>query len=182
MGNPLQDRRTPQDFAASGQVIEISEKIGNFERLAEIVEADLGALEPDRLPRDWRESPVDGQLSFGFTGAQGGVPALEGQVVATIHAVCQRCLEPFRLPLAVKLRLLFGAEQSAGDGGYEVWELKEDKLCPADVVEEALIMAMPFSARHDFDTHCVKADAVEDRAEKTVRPFADLKSQMGKEN
>jgi len=182
MGNPLQDRRTPQDFAASGQVIEISEKIGNFERLAEIIEADLGALEPDRLPRDWRESPVDGQLSFGFTGAQGGVPALEGQVVATIHVVCQRCLEPFRLALAVKLRLLFGAEQSAGDGGYEVWELKEDNLCPADVVEEALIMAMPFSAMHDIDTHCVKADAVEDRAEKTVRPFADLKSQMGKEN
>ena len=182
MGNPLQDRRTPQDFAVSGQVIEISEKIGNFERLAEIIEADLGALEPDRLPRDWRESPVDGQLSFGFTGAQGGVPALEGQVVATIHAVCQRCLEPFRLPLAVKLRLLFGAEQSAGDGGYEVWELKEDKLCPADVVEEALIMAMPFSAMHDFDTQCVKAVAVEDRAEKMVRPFADLKSQMGKEN
>ncbi len=182
MGNPLQDRRTPQDFAASGQVIEISEKIGNFERLAEIVEADLGALEPDRLPRDWRDSPVDGQLRFGFIDARGGVPALEGQVVATINAVCQRCLEPFRLPLAVELRLLFGAEQSAGDGGYEVWELKEDKLCPADLVEEVLIMAMPYSAMHDFDVHCVKADAVEDRAEKTVRPFADLKSQMDREN
>lgn len=182
MGNPLQDRRTPQDFAASGQVIEISEKIGNFERLAEIVEADLGALEPDRLPRHWRDSPIDGQLRFGFIDAQGGVPALEGQVVATINAVCQRCLEPFRLPLAVELRLLFGAEQSAGDGGYEVWELKEDKLCPADLVEEVLIMAMPYSAMHDFDVHCVKADAVEDRAEKTVRPFADLKSQMDREN
>lgn len=182
MGNPLQDRRTPQDFAASGQVIEISEKIGNFERLAEIVEADLGALEPDRLPRHWRDSPIDGQLRFGFIDAQGGAPALEGQVVATINAVCQRCLEPFRLPLAVELRLLFGAEQSAGDGGYEVWELKEDKLCPADLVEEVLIMAMPYSAMHDFDVHCVKADAVEDRAEKTVRPFADLKSQMDREN
>jgi len=73
MGNPLQDRRTPQDFAASGQVIEFSEKLGNFERLAEIVEADLGALEPDRIPRDWRDSPIDGQLSFGFIDAQGGV-------------------------------------------------------------------------------------------------------------
>jgi len=81
-----------------------------------------------------------------------------------------------------ELRLLFGAEQSAGDGGYEVWELKEDELCPADLVEEALIMAMPFSAMHDFDAPCVKADAVEDRAEKTVRPFADLKSQMDREN
>jgi uncharacterized metal-binding protein YceD (DUF177 family) len=182
MGIPLQDRRTPQDFAASGQVIEFSEKIGNFERLAGIVEADLSALEPDKLPRDWRDSPIDGQLSFGFIDAQGGVPALEGQVVATINAVCQRCLEPFRLPLAVELRLLFGGEQSAGDGGYEVWELKEDELCPADLVEEALIMAMPFSAMHDFDAHCVKADAVEDRAEKTVRPFADLKSQMDREN
>jgi len=182
MGNPLLDRRTPQDFAASGQVIEISEKIGNFEKLAEIVEADLGALEPDRLPRDWCDSPIDGQLSFGFIDALGGVPALEGQVVATINAVCQRCLEPFHLSLAVELRFLFGAEQSVGDSGYEVWELKEDKLCPADLVEEALIMAMPFSAMHEFDAHCVKADEVERRTGKTIKPFADLKSQMDREN
>jgi len=182
MGNPLLDRRTPQDFAASGQVIEISEKIGNFEKLAEIIKVDLGALEPDKLPRGWRDSPVDGQLRFGFVDAQDGVPALEGQVVATINAVCQRCLEPFCLSLAVEMRLLFAGEQSAGDGGYEVWELKEDKLCPADLVEEALIMAMPFSAMHDIDEHCVEAEAVEDRAEKTVRPFADLKSQMDREN
>ena len=182
MSNPLQDRRTPQDFAASGQVIEISEKIGNFEQLAEIVAAGLDGLEPDKLPRDWRDSPVDGQLRFGFVDAQDAVPALEGQVVATINAVCQRCLEPFQLSLALELRLLFGGEQSAEYGGYEVWELQEDKLCPADLVEEALIMAMPFSAMHDFDAQCVKADAVEDRAEKTVRPFADLKSQMDREN
>jgi len=184
MGNPLQDRRTPQDFAASGQVIEISEKIGNFEKLAEIVEADLGTLEPDKLPRNWRDAPVDGQLGFSFLDAQGCVPALEGQVVATISAVCQRCLEPFRLPLAVELRLLFGGDQSAdgSDNAYEVWELQDDKLCPADLIEEALIMAMPDTARHEDNAQCIAADADEEQVGKTVTPFADLKSQMEKDN
>jgi len=184
MGNPLQDRRTPQDFAASGQVIEISEKIGNFQKLAEIVEADLGALEPDKLPRDWRESPVAGQLGFGFIDAQRGIPALEGQVVATINAVCQRCLEPFRLPVEVELRLLFGGDQSAGDGdnGYEVWELHEDELCTADLIEEALIMAMPLSAMHEDNAQCVTKDKSEEGQGKIVRPFANLKSQMVEEN
>jgi len=184
MGNPLQDRRTPQDFAASGQVIEISEKIGSFEKLAGIVEADLGALEPDKLPRDWRELPVAGQLGFGFVDAQRGVPALEGQVVATINAVCQRCLEPFRLPLEVELRLLFSGDQSAGDddNGYEVWELQEDELCPADLIEEALIMAMPFSAKHADNAQCVAADKNEEGKGETARPFANLKSQMDEEN
>jgi uncharacterized metal-binding protein YceD (DUF177 family) len=184
MGNPLRDRRTPQDFAACGQVIEISEKIGDFEKLAEIVEADLGALEPDKLPRDWRDLPVAGQLGFSFVDAQHGVPALEGQVVATINAVCQRCLEPFRLPLEVDLRLLFGGDQpaSAGDNGYEVWELKEDELCPADLIEEALIMAMPYSAMHEDSAQCVKADKTEAGKGETVRPFANLKSQMEEEN
>jgi len=43
-------------------------------------------------------------------------------------------------------------------------------------------MAMPFSAMHDFDAHFSKTDAVEERAEKTVSTFADLKSQMDSEN
>ncbi len=108
MGNPLRDRRTPSKLAASGQVIELSDKIGDFERLTAIIEADLAALNPDKLPSDWRDSVVSGQLAFGFTDALGGLqpegrwPAAEGHVEVMINMVCQRCLEPFELPLAAR--------------------------------------------------------------------------------
>ena len=47
MGNPLQDLRTAVEFASVRQVIEISEKISSFDKLSEIVEADLAALARD---------------------------------------------------------------------------------------------------------------------------------------
>jgi len=183
MGNPLRDRRTPSELAASGQVIEIEEKITNFERLAGIVEADLLTLDPDKLPSDWRDTVVAGRLGFSFSDTHNSVPALHGEVEVTIDAVCQRCLEPFRLPLAAELRLLFVEKNAATVkvDGYEKWELAEEKLRPLDLVEEALIMAMPFAAMHANDESCNKPEEVIDEPGGKVQPFATLRSQMDDE-
>ena len=171
------------ELAASGQVIEFTEKLGGFERLARIVEGDLETLDPDKLPSDWREQRVSGRLSFGFADAQDGLPMLQGEVTATIDAVCQRCLDAMQLPLSVELKLLFaGTESTAEDGGFESWELEDDFLRPIDIVEEALIMAMPLAAMHvDSDT-CAKPEAQQAEASETIRPFAALRAQMDKEN
>jgi len=180
MGNPLRDRRPLAELAVQGQVIEITEKIGDFERLAGIVESDLAALDPDKLPRDWRDSAVTGRLVFGFMDAQQRVAVLEGEVAATVDAVCQRCLEPFRLVLHSELRLLpatSGDSALAGDA-FDVWELDDDTVCPADIVEESLIMAMPLAAMHDSGEACGKFDTEASDASPTTRPFATLKSQL----
>ena len=180
MGNPLRDRLPLAELAAKGQVIEIADKVGNFERLAQIVEADLKALDPDRIPRDWRDSALTGRLEFGFADAQKRVVVLDGDVMATVDAVCQRCLEPFRLPLSASLRLLPVASGGnvAEGSDIEVWELDEDKVCPADIVEEALIMAMPFAAMHESTDECKRYDQVVEEAGQTTRPFADLKARL----
>jgi uncharacterized metal-binding protein YceD (DUF177 family) len=82
--------------------------------------------------------------------------------------------------------------QQAADGfdDYEVWELDEQTLRPQDIVEELLIMAMPFSAKHDNMADCkvfLSADpsagssddpSHDDGTEKLVKPFAALRSQM----
>ena len=180
MGNPLHVRRPIAELAAKGQVIEIAEKLGGFERLAGIVAADLAALDPDKVPRGWREAAVTGRLEFGFADAQQQVPSLVGNVAVTVAAVCQRCLEPFRLPLAAELRLLpTTLEQGLSAGaGFEPWELDDDRVCPADIVEEALIMAIPLSAMHDTAAACREFEAPGGEAERTVRPFAALKDRM----
>ena len=153
-------------------------------KLAGIVEADLGSLDPDKLPPAWRDTVVTGQLSFGFAAAQGGAPALQGQVTAKIDAVCQRCLEAMQLPLVVDLQLLFGEDASvpAGDGSYEVWELEEEELRLLDLVEEALIMAMPLAAMHVDSKTCHGPEVVEDDRGERIQPFAALKSRMEEEN
>jgi len=182
MGNPLRDRRPLAELAGQGQVIEITEKIGDFERLAGIVERDLAALDPDKLPRDWRDSAVIGRLVFGFKDAQQQVPVLEGEVAVTVDAVCQRCLEPFQLNLRSELRWLpvTSGDSAFADDDFEVWELGDEAVCPADIVEESLIMAMPFSARHETGGTCKKIDTEASDASQTTRPFAALKSQLDK--
>jgi len=180
MGNPLRVRRPIAELAAKGQVIEIAEKLGDFERLAGIVEADLATLDPDKIPRDWRDSAVSGRLEFGFADARQQVPSLVGDVAVTVDAVCQRCLEPFRLPLAIELRLLpTTTEQGVSAGAeFELWELDDDRVCPAEIVEEALIMAMPLSAMHDTAEACREFEPAGGEVERTARPFAALKDRM----
>jgi len=184
MGNLLQDHRTATEFASVGQVIEIADKISSFESLASIVEADLAALDPEKMPTGWRESLVTGELQFGFADAAGSVPTVTGSAMVEVGAVCQRCLEPFQLKLGIEPRLLLLDEQQAADGyeDFEVWELDEQTMRPQDIVEELLIMAMPFSAMHDNMADCkafLSTDSSDNEgAEKLVKPFAALRSQM----
>lgn len=182
MGNPLRDRRPVAELAARGQVIEISEKIGSFNGLARIVEDDLSTLDADTIPHDWREAPVTGRLEFGFLDAQRQVPAIEGAVRATVDAVCQRCLRPFRPELDVELRLLPGVDgQSAAvTEGFEVWEIEDESIRPIDIVEEALIMALPLSAMHDASADECGEPVTEagDDGPTTTRPFASLRAQL----
>lgn len=184
MGNPLRDRRTPSELAARGQVVEFEEKVSEFNRLSAMLEGELATLETDKLPDGWRNAPVSGRLSFGFADAQDAVAMLEGHVAATIDTVCQRCLEPFQLPLAVELRLMFGDEESVAQSGadFEVWELDDETLRPLDVVDEVLVMAMPLAAMHVDSPACRPADAVEAVGKQNIRPFASLKAQMDSKN
>ena len=119
MGNPLQQRRTPAEFAANSEVIEISGKVGDFKQLAEIASTDLAALDADMIPTGWREHEVRGELRFRFLDAQNTLPALQGQLRTRIDAVCQRCLVPFELTLSTELRLLFGGEAAIEQDGEE---------------------------------------------------------------
>ena len=175
MGNPLTDRRTPQELAMSRQVVELADKIGEFERLSAVVAADLDALDAEKRPAGWRDALVAGRLEFGFAGGREDTPALDGEVETTISAVCQRCLEPMQLTLRAELKLLLANREY---DGYEAWELDGETVRPLDIVDEALVMAMPISAMHTDSDKCRPVAATTDVAEDKTRPFAALRAQM----
>ena len=180
MGNTLRDHRTPSDLAAIGQVIDFKEKISDFEHLAKIVEDDLAALDPAKMPLGWRESVVTGQIQFGESVAHEGLPVLDGRVMANVDAVCQRCLNALQVPLDVELKLLFSDSDKSDDrcGDYDVWELEGETLRPLDLIEEALIMALPLAAKHSESAVCKRLGVDEDGAQRTATPFEDLKARM----
>ena len=78
--------------------------------------------------------------------------------------------------------LLSGSETSVPSSPPSIWELQEEALRPQDIVEELLIMAMPFSAMHDTIADCKAFELAELSAEandeKVLRPFASLRMQM----
>jgi uncharacterized metal-binding protein YceD (DUF177 family) len=181
MVNPLLERAPPKVFAERGQIIEKQEKLELFPRLSEVVGDDLRRLADEATPGAWRQSPVEIRLAFGWADTARGLPILEGHAAAEVPAVCQRCLEAFGLVLETDLRLLFtGPGRSVDESlDYEVWELEEPSLRPLDVVDEALVMAMPLAAMHESEADCgALAEKVKVEKEVQARPFADLKAQM----
>lgn len=181
MTSPMLDCVSPTDLANRGQVIETKGRVADFDRLVEAVESELSVLPATERPQQWQQAPVDIRLRYGWSELQPGMPVLEGWTSTRIAAVCQRCLEPFELAITAELKLLLpppDADAVTSDE-FEVWEFDDDDVSPHDIVEEALIMAMPFSAMHQSDEECgasrPDSDADEDEA---VRPFADLKSLM----
>jgi uncharacterized metal-binding protein YceD (DUF177 family) len=184
MANPLIERILPKEAAALGQLIEYKGKVGDFDRLVEIVEADIAAISTRLEPQNWRAEPVDIRLEFGWADGLQDVPAISGRAAAVLPAVCQRCLTSFDLALEASVNmLLLAAGQAAEVETHEVWELEDEAIQALDVVEEALVMAMPLAPTHEAGETC-KALTVEseDSGSETVRPFADLRSQMEKTN
>lgn len=181
MVNLMLELEPPEELASRGQVIETTKKISDFNRLSEILAADLSGLPDTRNPQQWRQNPVNITLRFGWIEARPGIPSVEGSVSTVATLICQRCLKPLELQVDVELHLLLPQTDvsPAGYEGYEIWEFDENDVRPADIVEEALIMALPFSALHKSSDSCrqLSEDRQPDESRKT-RPFEDLKSLM----
>lgn len=190
MDDPLRDRRSVAELAENGQVIEISGVIGDLARLSKVVEADLATLDPADVPENWRARPVVGRLTFGPVPGDGRAATMRGTLDAALVSVCQRCLRPFEWRLATTLRLLLveAGDESAGRDGFEVWELDGSDTSAAEIVDEALVMALPLSVRHDESDRCVDLGtgsrpdtAPAETGERMTMPFAGLAEQMGRE-
>jgi uncharacterized protein len=185
MANPLLDRALPEELADRGQVFEFKGKIKDFPRLIEIAEADLRSVSEHGRPREWQAAPVNIRLGFAWADARREIPALEGEISTAVVAVCQRCLEPFELPLetTLKMLLLKSADATTAQDEFEIWEVEGDGVRPLDIVEEALIMALPLSAMHESRDLCGPlAENVTNEHKETVTPFADLRSRMNESN
>lgn len=188
MATPLHQYVSPQDLAERQQILEYNGNIGEFERLSEIAAADLAADGAAPGPEEWRGAPVAIRLQFAWADARQEVPMLSGQVAAEMPAVCQRCLKAFRYTLEndVKMAIVAGSAgecELADRPGTDVWEIEQDKLRLIDVVEEALIMAMPLAPMHGDDHPCGRSvQAARESSVDKVTPFADLKTHMDKMN
>jgi uncharacterized protein len=117
-----------------------------------------------------------GSLEFRIRGSSdaGQRPRLEVSVTGEINLKCQRCMGSLPFPVAVKSSLLV----LAGSAAVETAELDELDGIPADahadvwaLVEDEVLLAIPYAARHPEGQCAAAVDLSVDRA---ASPFAVL--------
>ena len=117
------------------------------------------------------------ELSYTLQGGcdRGQRLFLELSVEGRLSLVCQRCLQPMPFELAERSRIvLFADEESLDEAMLSDEELEgmvsEKELDVRTLLEDQILMALPFSPRHD---DC-ESDALDKINQDKPNPFAVL--------
>lgn len=120
-----------------------------------------GSLPVSRLDRlkqalaDLQDTPqTDLQVELQLRRDKTRAPKLEGRVRGELTMTCQRCLRPFQFVLdaAIDLRLVFNEEEENRVlKDAEPYLVEDDQLPFHVIVEEEVLLALPFSARCERD-------------------------------
>jgi uncharacterized protein len=147
------------EFASAGAMQQGRMPLGGFPRLKDQLASDAGEVGYAI------EGVLDGR----------GRPSLRLRVNGTLQLRCQRCLEAMPLEVAEEQLLVLAATQAEIDADPAEPSapdrvLAGKQMALRDLVEDQLILALPYAPRH---ARC-KAAGLEDEGK--VSPFADLRS------
>lgn len=166
MPDPTLHRRLPSRELAAGR-----------RTLAGTVDAaGLAPRLAEALARKKPAGTVDYELSF--APGPGGAVAVTGRLEARLEATCQRCLRPFTLELEVPVGVLL---EAGGETGSD-WEATVATASLAELIEEELLLALPFQPRHP-QPDCAPDEADsggtgEGAGGESQRPFAGLREAL----
>lgn len=154
-----------------------------------------GVTALSNLPRlaefasDKTEQPVEVLLDF-FRDEEGR-QCIRGQVSAQLVVTCQRCLKPMVQVVASNIDLVIvrsDDENRSLSSEQDGWQVSDDQIELATLLEDEILLAMPIVALHDDCQPQVVRDApIVDVAsssanERKVTPFsvlAELKKHQG---
>ncbi|MCG5512618.1 YceD family protein [Ectothiorhodospira shaposhnikovii] len=124
-------------------------------RLADKSRVLEGVLDMAAMPRlaEAMGEPARGlcRVELTFDRGPSGRPRLTGHVVAELAPLCQRCLEPMRLPVdsRFEMRLVQEDRQAAGALDEEdVLVVGDERLDLAALVEDELMLCLPVVPLH----------------------------------
>jgi len=152
-------------------------------KLAESGGTLAGELDPTQLPRlvDRLAPAVDAagaRIAWRIAGGHDalGHPALTLALEGTVFLVCQRCLRSFAAPVVQQTELLLARDElelARLDAEEPEVVLAGALLDPVTLVEDELLLSLPFSPRHAKD-QCVAAAPAAAAAQAVPSAFAQL--------
>jgi len=138
-----------------------------------------GVVPVAELPRlqDLLADPA-GEISYVVRGWQGkdGKPSLEVSMEGVCQLRCQRCLGGFAYPVKLVTRLMLASQAELDDAAIDEADeqdsiLADDHLDVLALLEEELLLSLPFAPKHPLGT-C--RPAVEELERPDENPFAIL--------
>lgn len=116
-------------------------ELKRFNRLADLLASDVGMVRAElRFHRD-----------------SGGWLVVELEYETKVQLLCQRCLEPLEYAIKDKVEVALLESESLEKylpDHYESLVLDEDRLMPAMLVEDELIISLPLVPRHERPEDC----------------------------
>ena len=150
------------EFASAGATQQGVLPLSGFERLRDVLASEAG------------------EVAYELKGVRDerGRPGLRLRVQGTLQLRCQRCLAPLALDVHADELLVLAATQAEIDAEPADVEspdrvLAAKQMAVAELVEDELILALPFAPRHEG---CEAGARIGEGA--MMRPFADLRDKL----
>lgn len=135
MSAALPELIEPMRLAAKGARLRGDIELSKMTRLAPHLQTQAGAVCVD----------------ISFSKNNKGVQRINGELKAQLKVLCQRCLEPMEIPVCAELKLeltdTLAAEPRIQDN-YEPLLVTAESLSLVELVEDELLLALPFSPMH----------------------------------
>jgi uncharacterized protein len=152
------------EFAAAGAKQQGFWAVGDFPRLRDMLVSDAG------------------EIRYEIEGTRDalGRPALRVRIRGALQLRCQRCLEPMRFDVDSDEILVLAATQEEIDAEPTDPEtpdrlLAADEVRVRELLEDELILALPYAARHEG---CDIGG--ESHGDERISPFAGLRGMLRK--
>ncbi len=157
------------------------------------IEGTMSFEQMPRLRESLKGQHGEVQVVLRFNRGASGLYMVVGEVRARIELQCQRCLEPMTKRIAQHIELALvrsEAEAHRLQAAYEVLELAGDAIGTKDLIEDELLLAIPFVPSHEESDACdaTMLKKLNDDADMTMKgaarqspqnPFAVLKDLKG---
>lgn len=178
MANQIPELFDPVKFARQGESISGQIELANLSRFMswQMENLDEGnvTLQDDVVTKN----VVIFELNFSLKGR---AYIASGNYETEVTLLCQRCLEPMRVPLTgdIGLEFVIGetAESSLVEKKYDLVNLTTETIKLQDLIEDELLLALPFAPVHE-EIDCPATQQISDlqtiQAQDKPNPFAVL--------
>ena len=153
-------------------------KVRDFEKIVRLIQKDhLNAIDSIDS-KDWLKEEVRINLKQEIANLNFDEKKVSGSIKIKLYLTCQNCLNVVESDLNIPVSIILCKESKKNIKAFEMWEIYEEKIKLKDLIEELIIISLPFYFKHKSSKDCIVYDYKLNNNRTKTLPFANLKNQL----